>query len=146
MDLAYIDYDFYIDVYMGTVIPEDLFQRMATVAASYMNFVTLDRLINLAPDEITTRIMMCNAELAEFEYLQKLAFDSYIEDNGRLVTSERVANHSKNYGNRNGTGSRVNMSTSSDIDIANLERDSICKKWLTSPINLMYIRAPIYDH
>jgi len=86
--MAYADYDFYKQNYMGTVIPESSFPQVAQRASEYINAITLGK----ATAQLQTyenEIQMATCAVAEDYYLNR--------DSDKHIISESVGGHSVTY-------------------------------------------------
>lgn len=68
--MAYADYSFYTDVYLGNVIPSDDFNRVAQRASDIIDVFTSDRITAtvIADNDTYTKIKKANCALAEQIY------------------------------------------------------------------------------
>lgn len=76
-----MNYDFYVNQYGGSLIPEADFKRLAIKARAHIDHLTFGRIDwDMAGDNIKT----CLCEVCEAEYRSERA------ENGEAVTSESV--------------------------------------------------------
>lgn len=73
--MAYADYDFYANDFLGSAVPVDLFPQMAERASAWIDTLTNDRLADGLPTNARyqKRIKMAVCELAEVYYQLYLA-------------------------------------------------------------------------
>lgn len=88
-----VDYDYYIDIYEGSSIPESSFDNYALKASSYINKYTFNRI----KDKIDDFVKYCACEIAELLYSQEKNKNNIEEK--QVVASETVGPHSKTYVN-----------------------------------------------
>lgn len=89
-----VDYDFYIDNYEGSSIPESSFKNMSIKASAYVNKNTYNR---IKESNIDNNIKNCTCEIAELLYSQETKKN--VIENNKVVASETVGTHSKSYVN-----------------------------------------------
>ena len=73
--MAYADYDFYANDFLGSAVPVDLFPQMSERASAWIDTLTNDRLVDGLPTNARhqKRIKMAVCELAEVYYQLYLA-------------------------------------------------------------------------
>lgn len=73
--MAYADYDFYANNFLGSAVPVDLFPQMSERASAWIDTLTADRLADGLPTNARhqKRIKMAVCELAEVYYQLYLA-------------------------------------------------------------------------
>ncbi len=73
--MAYADYDFYANDFLGSAVPVDLFPQMSERASAWIDTLTNDRLVDGLPTNARhqKRIKMAVCELAEIYYQLYLA-------------------------------------------------------------------------
>ena len=73
--MAYADYDFYANDFLGSAVPADLFPQMSERASAWIDTLTNDRLADGLPTNARhqKRIKMAVCELAEVYYQLYLA-------------------------------------------------------------------------
>lgn len=73
--MAYADYDFYANDFLGSAVPVDLFPQMSERASAWIDTLTNDRLADGLPTNARhqKRIKMAVCELAEVYYQMYLA-------------------------------------------------------------------------
>lgn len=73
--MAYADYDFYANDFLGSAVPVDLFPQMSERASAWIDTLTNDRLADGLPtnERHQKRIKMAVCELAEVYYQLYLA-------------------------------------------------------------------------
>lgn len=123
-----VDYDFYIDNYEGSSIPESSFKNMSIKASAYVNKNTYNR---IKESNIDDNIKNCTCEIADLLYSQDIK-KLKIEDI-KMVASETVGKHSKTYVNNS------NLIDKQILSDSELETScyKICYKYLVST-GLMY--------
>ena len=88
----YADYDFYTDKYMGSAIPEDVYDAVVRAAEAYINYITLNRIkADELPEWVMDRVKMAVCAVADTCYKQEH------DDDSTTVASESVGNHSKTF-------------------------------------------------
>ncbi len=90
--MAYVDYEFYITSYFGSVVPETDFPRLAERASEFVDTMTFDRLVDGLPvnERSQKRIKKAVCSLAELMYQIELAeknATSYATMNGTSVST-----------------------------------------------------------
>ena len=87
----YAEYDFYLNDYKGSVIPDaPSYERAAVDASAYLDYVTHSHINNLA-DEIMVKVKLAQCAIADVCYKQEK------DDVANVVSSESVGNHSVSY-------------------------------------------------
>ena len=88
----YADYNFYTDVYMGSLIPESAYDGIARAAEAFINYITHNRIkVDELPECVLERVKMAVCAVADTCYKQESDEDS------TTVSSESVGNHSKTF-------------------------------------------------
>ena len=93
---AYADYEYYEKIFKGTDIPESSFDKRALEASSKINYYTFNRIKN---DVITDEIRNATCFIAELLYNQEQLKVKL--NNEKILSSETVGPHTKNYVNSN---------------------------------------------
>lgn len=97
--MAYADFPYYQDFYLGNLIrdPTD-FGRAAERASEYLDMVTFGRLLDGIPSELTARIKKCCCAVAEAIYHYQ-AYGAGSTDSGGigLKISESIGAYSVSY-------------------------------------------------
>ena len=87
----YAEYDFYLNDYKGSVIPDaPNFDRVAVEASAYLDHITHNRIKDLAED-VMVKVKMAQCAIADVCYKQAQ------DDVANVVSSESVGNHSVSY-------------------------------------------------
>ena len=87
----YADYDFYLNDYKGSVIPDaPNFERAAIEASAYLDYITHSRIKDLT-EEIMAKVKLAQCAVADVCYKQAQ------DDVANVVSSESVGNHSVTY-------------------------------------------------
>lgn len=125
--MAYADFEFYINKYMGTAIDLPDFDRLALRASSYLDYYTQGRAAK-NPELIELKMACC--ALAEqykiIEQAQALAtknLASAMESDGGEVQSETVGSWSKSY--RSGgdsAGAAASVAANAQASLAEVAR------------------------
>ena len=98
--MAYADYEYYTDTYLGTAIKEDDFQRLSMRASSFLDYYTQGRAAQNS--DLDALKMACCAVAEQYQYIdtaQALAQKSLsasLESDGELQ-SQTVGSWSKTY-------------------------------------------------
>lgn len=123
-----IDYDYYVNNYGGSSIPESSFNNFAIKASARINKYTFNRITD---EVIDNNIKNCACEIADLLYSQDIK-KLKIEDI-KMVASETVGKHSKTYVNNS------NLIDKQILSDSELETScyKICYKYLVST-GLMY--------
>lgn len=122
--MAYADYTFYTSVWHGDMPGAD-FAKWAARAGIEIDRLTHGRAAD-APLEMARQLGLCCCELADA--LRTAAAADAATQNG-IIASENVDGYHISYRDRSaGSG----MATAADAAVA------ICRRWLCSPVNLMY--------
>lgn len=88
--MAYADYQYYTDEYLGTKLTEKDFPKYAKRASAEMNHVTFGRLEKLEESQITDAIKDCMCDVAE----RMLCFETSA---GAEIASENNDGYSVSY-------------------------------------------------
>lgn len=88
--MAYADYTFYTDVYLGTAIPEESFAVCAMRASDYLDYITLGKAKRCAG--LTELSKACCALAEEYMTIEKARSDTETE-----IQSESVGAWSRSY-------------------------------------------------
>lgn len=91
MDAPYVDYEFYVNTYMGASIPEQDFPRYAARASAYIDRLTFNRAAGTVEAELQKKVRM--ATCAVIEVLQGVSKGTILVG----VASERTGNHSVSF-------------------------------------------------
>ena len=87
----YAKYDFYINDYKGSVIPDaPNYDRAAVEASAFLDYVTHNHIKDLT-DEIMVKVKLAQCAVADVCYKQAQ------DDVANVVSSESVGNHSVSY-------------------------------------------------
>ena len=87
----YADYDFYVNNYKGSVIPDaPSYDRVAVDASAFLDYVTHNHIKDLT-DEIMVKVKLVQCAIADVCYKQEK------DDVANVVSSESVGNHSVSY-------------------------------------------------
>ena len=87
----YAEYNFYINDYKGSVIPDaPTYERAAVEASAYIDYITHNHIKDLA-DEIMVKVKLAQCAVADVCYKQEQG------DVANVVSSESVGNHSVTY-------------------------------------------------
>lgn len=123
-----IDYDYYVNNYGGSSIPESSLKNMSVRASACVNKHTYNR---ITEEMLDNNIKNCTCEIADLLYSQDIK-KLKIEDN-KMVASETVGKHSKSYVNNS------NLIDKQILSESELETScyKICYKYLVST-GLMY--------
>ena len=96
----YADFAFYSDIFYGDTIPEDKFDKYATRASDFIDYLTWRKAQAMAEDPA---VQKCCCALAEqymsIDKLKEAAIAKVTEDG--IIASETVGSHSRSF--RNGT-------------------------------------------
>lgn len=106
--MAYCDYDFYTTVYMGSVISEADFARLAEKASDKLDMFTFDRLVDGLPADERTALKVKKAvcalaerisdiETADMASRYKQGEDGLLK--GRTISSISAGGESISFGN-----------------------------------------------
>lgn len=92
--MAYADYEFYTTSYLGSVVPETDFPRLAERASNFMDIMTFDRLVDGLPtnERSQKRIKKAVCSLAELMYQIELAEKNAINQASANLTDTNVGN------------------------------------------------------
>ena len=91
----YIDYEYYGDTFNGTLIPEELFDKYATMASGRVRNNIFNRDITYFEDEVKTATC-CVAEILYNQYLNKEKLKNISNGAEKVITSEKVGDYSRN--------------------------------------------------
>lgn len=87
----YADYDFYLNDYKGSIIPDaPSYDRAAIEASAFLDYVTHNHIKDLA-DSIMVKVKLAQCAIADVCYKQAQ------DDVANVVSSESVGNHSVTY-------------------------------------------------
>ena len=87
----YAEYDFYLNDYKGSVIPDaPNYDRAAVEASAYLDYVTHSHIKDLT-DEMMVKVKLAQCAVADVCYTQAQ------DDAPNVVSSESVGNHSVTY-------------------------------------------------
>lgn len=99
--MAYADYEYYTDTYLGTAIKEEDFPRLALRASTYLDYYTAGKAAQNAPPDAVK--MACCAVAEQYQAIdtaQALAQKSLsaaLSQEGGELQSQSVGSWSKNY-------------------------------------------------
>ena len=92
---SYIDYDYYVFTFEGTLIPEEEFEKFSTMASNKVRTRIFDRDISLFENDVQFTTCL----VVDILYNQKLNQDkikNIINGSEKVITSEKVGDHSRN--------------------------------------------------
>lgn len=96
-----VDYDYYEDTYKGDKIPQSDFERIELRASNQVEMFIMGKdYTNWNNQNYTEQIKMATCSVADVLYdaeEKKKILDSMSDSKSKIVTSEKVANYSKNY-------------------------------------------------
>lgn len=96
----YAEYDFYLNDYKGSVIPDaPNYDRAAVEASAFLDYVTHNHIKDLT-EEIMAKVKLAQCAIADVCYKQEK------EDVANVVSSESVGNHSVTYAAKVGNKQR----------------------------------------
>lgn len=89
----YAEYDFYLNDYKGSVIPDaPSYDRAAVEASAYLSYITHSRVnTEVLTDEVKNKVRLAQCAIADVCYKQAQG------DVANVVSSESVGNHSVTY-------------------------------------------------
>ena len=88
----YADYNFYTEVYKGSLIPDTAFAGIERAASAYVDYITHNRIpASDLPESVMEKVKMAVCAVADTCYKQESDEDS------TTVASESVGNHSKSF-------------------------------------------------
>ena len=95
--MAYADYSFYTNVYLGNIIPESEFDRMAQRASDIIDVFTSDRITPdvISNENIYTKIKKANCALAEQIYCDEQNYIHSIKAGEETITYNTDSSSSK---------------------------------------------------
>lgn len=124
--MAYVDYDYYHNTYMGTVGEED-FERLAVRASSYLDYYTMGKAAAAAD---TDPVKMCCCALVDkyaiIETAQALAAKSISAAGASAVKSETVGGYSRTLA----TGGESANAALSTLEEAKKALPGVCVEYL----------------
>lgn len=124
--MAYADYDYYRDTYMGAVSEED-FKRLAVRASSYLDYYTMGKAAAAAD---TDPVKMCCCALVDkyaiIENAQALAAESISAAGPSEVKSETVGGYSRTLA----TGGESASAALSTLQEAKKALPDVCVEYL----------------
>lgn len=123
--MIYADYEFYKENWSGKISEEE-YNVLAIKSANAMNYFTFGR---INKESITDKIKYCQCEIADYLFQKDISL-GINENHSPAIKSETVDTHKIEYA--------VSVSASGDLNKTDRNILSICKEWLTTPINLMY--------
>jgi hypothetical protein len=126
--MAYCDYDFYKNKYLGNVIAEADFPRLSERASEEIDVLTFDRLVDNFPtdDRLSEKVKKSVCAVAEVLNNIDIAENTYRENGGRDVSSVSSGSESISYGNNSLVGAVLTDKTSQTRLIY-----SVAEKYLT---------------
>lgn len=97
--MAYADFPYYQDFYLGSLIRDPTgFGQAAARASEYLDMVTFGRLLDKIPEELAARVKKCCCALADAIYTyQAYGAGSTSSGGTRLKTSETSGAYSVSY-------------------------------------------------
>lgn len=114
----YADYDFYTSEFFGDTVPEERFDRCASLASDFIDYFTMGRAANNAE---LPAVKKCCCALAEqyhdIDAVKKAAAAKVTEDG--IIASESVGSHSRSF--RNGAEGAQAV-TAAEAELANIAR------------------------
>ena len=88
----YAEYDFYLNEYKGSAIPNaSAYDRAAVEACAYLDYITRNRISTELSDAIMGKVKLAQCAVADVCYKQSQ------DDVANVVSSESVGNHSVTY-------------------------------------------------
>lgn len=119
----YIDYDYYINTFVGELIPDDKFEKYATLASNKVRNRILNK--DITGFEIEIRNATCSvAEILYNQFLNKEKLNDILSGKEKIVTSEKVGDYSRNISNVSIEDLRKLISTENvDNEIENTIQD-----------------------
>ena len=89
----YAEYDFYLNDYKGSTIPDaPSYDRVAVEASAYLDYITHNRIkVDELPEAVMGKVKMAQCAIADVCYKQNQ------DDVANVVSSESVGNHSVTY-------------------------------------------------
>ncbi len=107
--MAYADFPYYQDSYIGTAITEaGTFRQAAERASDYLDMVTFGRLCEGIPPEFDRQVKRCCCALAEAIYLYRCGgTDGSADDGSRPKTQETIGAYSVSYADVSSTVSAL---------------------------------------
>ena len=89
----YAEYDFYLNDYKGSAIPDaPSYDRVAVEASAYIDYITHNRIkVEELPEAVKGKVKMAQCAVADVCYKQAQ------DDVANVVSSESVGNHSVTY-------------------------------------------------
>ena len=88
----YADYNFYINDYKGSVIPDaPNYDRAAVEAKAYLAYVTHNHITEDLPEVVLTKVKMAQCAIADVCYKREQ------DESAKVISSESVGNHSVSY-------------------------------------------------
>lgn len=84
--MAYADFDYYKNIFKGSILDNAAFDSLSEKATDYINSVTFDRIA-----EVNDKIKRCCCALAE-----QISIDNNYQS-GKMISSEKNGNYSVSY-------------------------------------------------
>ena len=94
----YVDYNYYTETFKGTLIPNQEFDKYATMASGRIRNNIHSRDITYFEKEVKTATC-CVAEIFYNQYLNKEKLKNISSGTEKIVTSEQVGDYSRNISN-----------------------------------------------
>ena len=97
--MAYADFSYYQDFFIGTAITDaDMFRQLSERASDYLDMITFGRLCEKIPDKFLTLVKKCCCAIAEAMYL---FLQDYLNSDGaeKHKTQETIGAYSVSYAN-----------------------------------------------
>lgn len=124
----YADYTFYSTVFYGDVIPEEKFDKYATLASDFIDYITMGKAAK-QPDLLAVKKCCCAlAEQYQTIDAVKKAVAAKVTTDG-IIASESVGSHSRSF--RSGTDGAQAVKAEQD-NLASIAR------WYLLPTGLLY--------
>lgn len=94
----YIDYDYYINTFEGSLIPGEKFNKYSAMASNKVRTRIFNRDISLFENEVKNATCLV-ADILYNQYLNQEKLKNVISGNEKIVTSEKVGDYSRNISN-----------------------------------------------
>ena len=96
--MAYADFPYYKDFYLGVMIRDPTaFGRAAERASEYLDMVTFGRLVDGVPEDLTDRVKKCCCALAEAVYTYQAYGAGDAASGSGMKTSESIGAYSVSF-------------------------------------------------
>lgn len=121
----YIDYDYYVNTFVGELIPDDKFEKYAMLASSKIR----NRIFNkdITGFEIEVKNATCFvAEILYNQSLNKEKLGDILSGKEKIITSEKIGDYSRNISNVSIDDLKKLISTENvDNEIENTIQDNL---------------------